>query len=291
MRGTRTWAVVGALCALGQVSEARAARPGPRDYFLDPPAAGLWANFDAFTLGAQGSLEHRLELDGDLTMLTTRLSALGSLGYADLGAHADFRVAMVTFGGSVGYRQVWRNYEAPSGEVTYKNRLKIDRGELDGPSFDRNSKGWMWGEARARAVVPLEHLWLVTNAAVRWEGAPDQSYDWFHTNVHDGTDRSLLWKADATLFVRHERYGAVGPTVRFMRLPRQDKASGHLDEVAFGFTLGTRPGWKRKTDLFLLQFLAAPGNDEFGFHVTRAPIYAMLIYRMSFALSVPDRPY
>lgn len=90
--------MVGALCALGQVSEARAARPGPRDYFLDPPAAGLWANVDVLTLGVQGSLEHRLELDGDLTMLTTRLSALGSLGYGEAGAHADFRVAFLSFG-------------------------------------------------------------------------------------------------------------------------------------------------------------------------------------------------
>lgn len=290
MRGAKS-AVLGAMLGLLAAGEAQAAKTGPKDYFLDPPAAGLWAHGDLLTIGAQAALEHRLELDGDLTMLSTRVSALGALGFGDLGAHVDFRAALLTLGGSAGYRQVWRNYPVPEGvEATSELRRQMDKDAKksdDEPReapYERNNKGWPWAEGRARLVIPLERLWLVTNGALRWEGGPDNAYDWFHTNVHDG---GTLWRADATLFVRHERYGAVGPTVRYMNLPRH---GGRADEVAVGFTLGTRPGLKRNSDLLLVQFLARPGDKEFGFHVLQVPVFAMIIYRVSFGLSLPPRP-
>jgi hypothetical protein len=98
----------------------------------------------------------------------------------------------------------------------------------------------------------------------------------------------LLWRADATLFVRHEDYGAIGPAIRYMRYPKKGK---QVDEIAYGFTFGTRPGWRRKMDLFLFQFLTVPTSDEFGFHVLRVPFYTMFIYRASFGLSLPPSPY
>lgn len=272
--------VLAAACISG---EASAAKTGPKDYFLDPPAAGLWAHLDAITIGTQASLEHRLEVDGDITMLVTRISGLASLGYAETAAHADFRVALFTVGGSVGYRRAWRNFALPNDvDNTAKIRRDMDQGES---TFERNAINWPWGEGRIRMVIPLERLWLVTNGAVRSEGGPGNAFDWFHTNVHDG---GTLWRADATLFLRHEDYGAIGPAIRYMRYPKKGQ---QVDELAYGFTLGTRPGWRRKTDLFLFQFLTIPNSDEFGFHVLRLPIYTMLIYRASFGLSLPTSPY
>ena len=193
-------------------------KTGPKDYFLDLPAAGLWAHLDAITIGIQASLEHRLEVDGDITMLVTRLSGLASLGYAETAAHADFRVALFTVGGSVGYRRAWRNYTLPNDvDNTAKIRREMDRGESP---FERNAINWPWAEGRIRAVIPLESLWLVTNGALRHESGPGNAFDWFHTNVHDG---GLLWRADATLFVRHEDYGAIGPAIRYMRYPKKGK--------------------------------------------------------------------
>ncbi len=47
------------------------------------------------------------------------------------------------------------------------------------------TEAWGWGEGRARLVIPLDTFWFVTNHAVRWEDSPSNTYDWFHTNVHD----------------------------------------------------------------------------------------------------------
>ncbi len=249
-----------------------------RDYFLDPPAAGLWAHADAFTLGGQGSLEHRHEVDGDMTMLTTRVSGLASLGYGDVGAHADFRVALLSFGGSVGYRRTFRYYAVPDGAtLTRAARQKAD----DDKTY--RGQGFAWGEGRSRLVIPLDSLWLVANYALRKEDQPDVAFDWFNANVHAG---GTLQKADATMFFRHPKFGGVGPVVRWMRLP---KGGGETaDELAFGLTFATRPGFKRGPDLLLFQALTVPSDDEFGFHVLRAPVYAMLVYRASFGLWRPE---
>lgn len=271
----------GAAVALSLVCATTAARAEylTRDYFLDPPAAGLWAHADAFTLGGQASLEHRHEVDGDLTMLTTRVSGLASLGYGDVGAHADFRVALLSFGGSVGYRRTFRYYPVPDGATLTRDVRK----EADDQKAYQG-QGFTWGEGRARLVIPLESLWLVTNYTLRKENQPDVAFDWFHANVHDG---GTLQKADATLFFRHPRFGGLGPTVRWMSLP---KGGGKREsELGFGLTFGTRPGFKRGADLLLFQFLTVPNDDEFGFHVLRAPVYAMLIYRASFGLWRPER--
>lgn len=264
-------------------TSAHAADTQRRDYMLDPPAAGLFANLDAFTLGAQASLEHRLELDGDITMLTTRVSALGSLGYGEVGAHADVRAALLTLGGSVGYRDVFRNYAVGPGEAnTRALRRAADADKT------RTHASWPWAEGRARLVIPLESLWLVSSYALRWEDADAGSFDWFHANVHDG---GALHRVDTTLFYRHKDFGGLGPTIRYMSLPRTAASGAHTreGELAFGLTFLTRPGLRKRDDLLLFQVLTVPRDQEFGFHVLSAPVYAMLVYRAAFALHRPDR--
>jgi hypothetical protein len=239
-----------------------------RDYFLDAPRKGLYLHLDAFTIGVQASLEHRVELNSDLTMLTSRVSVLASTGFAEASAQTELRVAFVALALAGGYRNVWRTYQGTEGQsVTYTQRRQLDKTS----AFTRES--WPWVEGRMRVILPLDPLWLVTSFTARYETSPANTYDWFHANVHDG---GFLAKAEATLFWRHSRYGAIGPTVRYMNMPR---GADRVNEVAFGFTAATRVGLKKKTDLLSLQLLAQPFSNEFGFHALNSPLWVMLIYR------------
>ncbi|MBL8721708.1 MAG: hypothetical protein JNL79_37320 [Myxococcales bacterium] len=280
MKRPITATLVGAASALLALTVAATAEAFPqrRDYFLDPPRGGTFVHADLITVGAQVSLERRQILEDEtMSNLNARVSALYSLGYADVAGHLDVRLLFLTLGASAGVRRVNRTYTGLAGpdgflpEVTSEQRREKDKDSKDATS-------WNWAEARARLVIPLEPLWLVTNLAMRWEGQPDNTYDWFHTNVHDG---GRLLRFDATMFVRAASFGGLGPTVRILDMPQRGK---RVTEVAYGLTFGTRAGVFRKDDLFLFQTLVRPGDKEFGFHITRLPAYVMLIYRASFEL-------
>lgn len=280
MKRPITATLVGAASALLALTVAATAEAFPqrRDYFLDPPRGGTFVHADLITVGAQVSLERRQILEDEtMSNLNARVSALYSLGYADVAGHLDVRLLFLTLGASAGVRRVNRTYTGLAGpdgflpEVTSEQRREKDKDSKDATS-------WNWAEARARLVIPLEPLWLVTNLAMRWEGQPDNTFDWFHTNVHDG---GRLLRFDATMFVRAASFGGLGPTVRILDMPQRGK---RVTEVAYGLTFGTRAGVFRKDDLFLFQTLVRPGDKEFGFHITRLPAYVMLIYRASFEL-------
>jgi hypothetical protein len=245
-----------------------------RDYFLDPPPPGVWAHADAFTLGAQATVESRTPIeDNTFGALSIRGSGLASIGYSEAAAHLDVRYLLLTFGATMGYRNVWRTYEDPSGgELSRDTRIATDSAQ----SFA--VRAWGYGEARGRLVVPLDTFWFVTNHVVRWEDSPKNAYDWFHTNVHDG---GFLYRGDAVLFARSATLGAIGPYVRLMDLPRNDD---RRFELAAGLIYGIRPGLKSKDDLVSVFVLTRPADDEFGFHVLRLPLWTMVVYRASFRL-------
>lgn len=264
-----------AVAVLASASTARAQAPQRRDYILDPPMKGLWAHADAFTAGAQASLESRTPIEDEtFGTVALRASGLASVGYSEAAAHVDVRYLLLTFGATLGYRNVWRTYrsDAPGGEVTSAMRRDADSAK----TFERDA--WGYGEARARLVIPLESLWFVTNQVLRHEDTGDDTYDWFHTNVHDG---GLLYRGDFTLFLRSAKLGAIGPYVRLMDLPRHED---RRFELAAGAVYVVRPGLKARDDLLAITFLARPGDDEFGFHVLRMPVWAMVVYRASFRL-------
>lgn len=272
---------VAALVAFASVTTAvgvAEAYPQRRDYFLDPPRGGTFVHADLVTIGAQASIERRQVLEDEtMSMLTARLSGLWTLGYADVAAHADVRLLFLTVGASAGLRRVNRTYTGfPAADGTLPEVTSDERREKD--KIVKDPSSWRWAEARARLVIPLEPLWLVTNLALRWEGQPDNTFDWFHTNVHDG---GRLLRFDATMFYRHKSFGGLGPTIRVMDMPQRGT---RVTEVAWGLTFGSRPGIFRKDDLVLFQLLTRPGDREFGFHVIRLPAYTMLIYRASFEL-------
>ncbi|MFO0662778.1 MAG: hypothetical protein U0174_02445 [Polyangiaceae bacterium] len=252
-----------------------------RDYFLDPPRRGLYVHGDLFTIGAQASLEHRQELDGDMSMLTSRVSGLISTGFADVGAYSEVRVAFLSLALSAGYRDVWRDYSRIPGNASGELSRNVRRASDTAKSF--GAEAWPWGEARMRLMVPLDMFALVASTALRLEDSPDNAFDWFHANVHDG---GAFTRTDATLFLRSEKVGAVGPVVRWMNMSRRGT---RVNEVAFGLTAAMRLGIKKNADLLGLQILTVPGDQEFGFHLLRLPVMAMLTYRMTFPVYVPPR--
>jgi hypothetical protein len=265
--------LAGALAAaLATLSAATASAEMPRDYFLNPPTAGTFAHLDAYTVGVQASLENRAHLEEGMSMLHTRVSGIASWPYADGSLNLDARVFLITAGGSIGYRHVWRDHTFAPGE----DRSRDARNEREKNS-EQGSQGYSYAEARLRLVIPLDSFFMVNTATVRDEGANDNSFDWLHATVHDG---GTFFKYEGTLFFRHRDFGAVGPYFRFMNLPKDDTRK---NEIHYGFVLGTRPGFVRdrggNADLFLLNVVTRFGDDEFGYHTYRIPIYLLAVYR------------
>ncbi len=255
--------------ALALVTRSSSSAPKQaRDYVLEPPPRGRWAVVDAYTVGAQGALELRVPIEDESTgMVHLRASSLASLGYGEVAGHLDARISMLTVGGSVGYRDVWRTIEGgPGEELTRDARPSVERER-------GRAATWPFAEGRARLTVPLESLFLLAVGTARREDGPANAFDWFHANVHDG---GLLLKLDATLFVRDRRFGALGPSVRFMDLPRD---GARRQELAAGFTLLTRPGLLRREDLVFASVLASPGDREMGYSALGLPIWALVAYR------------
>lgn len=254
----------------------------PRDYFLNAPSAGTFAHLDAYTVGAQASLENRADLEQGMSMLHTRLSGIVSYPYAEGSANVDVRVFLLTFGASAAYRHVYRDHTFDIGE----DRTAAARRERE-KNDDFGSQGFAYYEGRARLVVPLESLFLSNLLTVREEKRNDNSFDWFHATVHDA---GTIVKYEGTLFFRHRDFGAIGPYLRYMSFPRTNDAGrqSRRSEVHFGGVYGTRPGLITprggNADLFLLQVVAAANDDIYGLHAYNMPIYLLAVYRATLGL-------
>jgi len=250
--------------------------PQPRDYFLSPPRGGTWLTLDAYTVGTQANLERRFVIrSDDYAAITPRVTALGSLGFGELSAHTDVRFLFFNVGVSGGVRRVWRNYAfAPGVEGTREARTAIDKGEAP-----YEAANWGFGEARIRMALPItDSFFVATSATARYENCPDNSFDWFHTTMHDS---GVLLRYEATLLYRNPTLGAIGPSLRVLSLPRK---GGYESELAGGLTFGRRVGFFKQNDLVLLNVLARPGDPSFGFQLLKSPVYALLAYRVSFEL-------
>ena len=257
-----------------------------RDYFLDAPRAGNFAHLDGFALGAQASYEYRAHLEEDTSMLRARLSGLAGFPYAEASADLEARLMFVTLGANLGRRWVYRNFSFAKGA----DRSAERRNQLENQGLS-TAQDFAFHEARLGLHVPLDPLFLHGSLSLRNEERHDNSFDWLHGNVHDG---GAFTKLDAILFFRHETLGAAGPYLRYMHLLRTDTEgrSRREAELAYGFVLGTRPGFVRPTrgnvDLFLFQALFRFGDDEFGIHEYRrvidVPLHLLALYRVSVML-------
>lgn len=249
----------------------------PRDYFLDAPPAGTYSMSDVYNVGAQQSIENRAHLEEGMSMLTTRLSGIASYPYADGSLNLDARLFLFTLGGSVGYRQVYRNHTFAAGEDASREARR--QREKDG---DFDSQGFAYGEARLRVVIPLDSLFLLSTTTMRWEDVRDNSFDWFHANMHDG---GRMVKSEATLFYRHRDFGAIGPYGRVMNVPRtrDDGTHNRETELHYGLVFGTRPGLIRarggNADLLLVQAVFKFNDKNYGLHPYGLPVYPLIVYR------------
>lgn len=254
--------------------EDRPPPPLPRDNFLNPAKRGTWTSFDAYTLGLQATLEHRISIErDDYAQIVPRVSGAASLGFGEAAIHTDARFLFFSVGATGAFRHVWRTYEfAPGVQGTRELRSDIDKVK----GFTGES--WFYGEGRVRMALPLSNTFMfIGNAAMRYEDCPDNSFDWFHATMHD---RGHLFRYDATIFIRGTGAGAFGPTVRIMDLPRGGRRE---IEIAAGITAGRRMGLFTN-DLLLLNLLVRPGDDQFGLQILKMPVAVLLLYRVSFEL-------
>lgn len=257
---------------LGAASEARAEEP-PRDQFLLPPArgkSGTWATFDAYTAGLQAQLEKRFILRSeDYAALIPRANAIASLGFGEAAANFDARFLFFSAGVSGGFRRTWRGYSFPDGEPGTRQK-RLDRDAVK----DHEIIDTPFAEIRGRLALPLhENALGVFGVSHRVDSGPRNSFDWALTTMRDG---GAVTRFDATLFYRSPGFGGVGPTVRVLAFERSGRRTA---ELAFGFVAGRRVGWL-PNDLFLVNILSQPESAEFGFHILRAPLFTLLVYRI-----------
>ncbi len=263
-----------------------AARKTKHDAFLDTAADGTFFNFDFFTLGSQVGVENRTSLEPGMSMLTTRASAMINLPYSQVEGAADLRVFLVGIGGTIGYRHEYRTLIPPP--FVPNTREFRREAEADG---DYSTRDWLYGEARAQLIVPLESWLLLNTVTWRYEDRPTNSFDWLRAIPHDG-GWSLQY--DGTLFFRHEELGAIGPAFRFMSLPASTAVGEKFKRYVYapGITYGGRPGFIENdgdSDLILLQTYFVPfGKQElrdlYGLQVYRAPMYLLVLYRATMSL-------
>ena len=112
----------------------------------------------------------------------------------------------------------------------------------------------------------------------RYEARKNRSYDWFYTDIHDA---GWAQRFEATLFFRERHWGAIGPYVQMLRLPR---AGAHDVGWALGFNLLTRPGFTEQDDMIFVTFLIRPNDPMYGQHSYFMPVRALIAYRLMWSM-------
>jgi hypothetical protein len=254
-----------------------------RDYMLEelgPP--GNFLLLDYFGTGGQVGIEHRGSIFGKVNDYSLNTSALVGYPVGQVTASAALRVLFLRFGGSIGYRTVWRNLSFEAGKdgeycVKCDRGARRDRDPILGKGPDTDN--FFMAEGTVSIFAPFNE-WVVftSQLAARYEGLRPRSYDWFFTNVHDP---GLITRSETLLFFKHRDWGGFAPYLQVMWLPRGGK---HDTEVAWGFNAVTRLGLIEKNDLLFATFLIRPGDGSYGQHSYYSPVRALLIYRMQLDL-------
>lgn len=275
---------LGLLAVLFLAVSARVAHADQRRDFMlnDLGAPGNYLLLDYFGTGGQVGFEHRGSIYGNSNDYTLNASALVGYPVGQVTASAAVRVLFLRFGGSIGYRTVWRNLSFEPGEDG-EYCMKCDRGARrdrdpilgKGPDTDH----FLMAEGNVSIFAPLnEYMVFTSTLAARYEGLRDRSYDWFFTTVHDS---GVMTRSETLLFFKHRDWGGFAPYLQVMWLPRAGK---HDTEVAWGFNAVTRLGLLERNDLVFLTFLIRPGDGSYGQHSYYSPVRALIIYRMQLDL-------
>lgn len=170
------------------------------------------------------------------------------------------------------------------------------------------SQKYPYVEGRFQFAMPLAEEWAPTRytapllflnrAFVRWEDRQTATFDWLNIVPHDG---GVFFKYEGTLFYRHRDFGAIGPSIRYLNLERSEpvddgqggiiRRSKRVNDLHYGFTLASNPGWRAGSDdVLLLQFYLDVGNDLAGTHIYQdlfggeTPFQILLVYRTVLSL-------
>jgi hypothetical protein len=263
------------IALLGIPSQTRAEQP--RDYMLRLQPAGTFALLDYFGTGIQATLQHSLNVYGNLNSVQTRAFTTLMYPLGDVGIGIDIRLLMLRIGGDIGVRSVWRDLAFAPGEPTDR----VTRGKRDVfLAGNTTSDTYPFAEGRAELLLPFNRYVLATTqGAVRYEGTHPTSFDWIWAYVHDG---GVIPRWEMQLWFHHPDWGGIGPYVETLSLPRDGARS--LGWSA-GFTAVTRAGiLTRRNDLIYFSFRIRPGDNEFGQQSLHAPVRGILLYRLALEL-------
>ncbi|MGD8860139.1 MAG: hypothetical protein PVI30_08995 [Myxococcales bacterium] len=253
-----------------------------RDFMLDLLPEGSRFIVDYFGTGAIFRLEHRKRIYGPTNDVSITGAVVPAYPLADAFLSGELRLLFLGLGGTVGYRHVWRELAFEPGEDgSYCEACdRKSRREQD-PLFGetKGSFHYPYAEARATMWFPFnEHVVMTTQGALRYEGRQDRSFDWFFSTVYD---RGMLARWETTIFFKHRDWGAIGPYVQLLDLPR---GGDRYTQWAWGLNASTRLGLLRRDDFLFFTLLIRPGDAIFGQHSYYAPVRSLLVYRMIFDL-------
>ena len=277
MRGVLLFVLVVEMLA---VTTARADQA--RDWPLNPSPSGTFAHIDYLGTAGQLSIEHRLPFYGGANVLTLTGSTLVGQYFGQVQATAALRIVILEFIGTIGYRALWRNlaFEAGENGAYCKDCDRPARRKID-PIFDPTSghAKYPYAEAGVGLYLPLnDNMVLGSQFLAHYEDSPNRSYDQIFANIHDG---GLLWVSETTLLYKHKDWGAIGPYLQVISMPR---AGRYETEVAAGFNALARLGLIQRNDVVVASLLMRPGDGVYGQHWYFWPARLILDYRMTFNL-------
>jgi hypothetical protein len=273
--------------ALTATNDARAEQR--RDWMVAPQPAGTYANVDVVFPGAQLMLEHRRSFYGVANELNIKASILPTIVFMESQLDADFRLVVLSLGGSVGFRDVFHNITFGPGETNY-DRVARRSVDLGGSYTNQFST---FGEGRATLSLPLnDNMVFLSVNAVRFESGPDRTFDWRLGIVRDS---GMQFRSDTTFFLKHRSFGAIGPQVQILNYALNGLRN---TQVNYGFTFTTRPGMRARNDIFFLSVLfgmggtvnGVPTENIYGNHLFKLPVTFQLAYRTVFEIAGPKKP-
>jgi hypothetical protein len=326
----------GALLVKASVADAHP----PADDFINPQDPGPRLTLMPFIgPGFRANYDHRFTIEKDMSEVRTQLIGTVAVPFAEVSANIDVRFFVMLFGGSIGYHDEWHMLQynpdpktgrdragmpkvdsgndaagnpIPDPTTTYTD-LTLDARAVKDQTVDVKADKWPFYEARWGFVWPAYNFIGVSNLAFRWDGRPDETYDWENGTVLSG-GLNIRWEGYA--FFRERNTGFIGPALRAMYVPRNHVtgqsatstpndtvlpngsaclpgavAGVHCDtvhefEFHYGIIAGLRPNWTVSPDTFLIRAYTTYGlnNKLFGTQVFRAPIQILVAYMVDIDL-------
>lgn len=255
-----------------------------RDYLVRPQKQGSRLTALGFLgPGSRATIDNRVDLEKGSSQLRNRIQGDANFGYAEGSVHEDLQWLIFTFGASAGYRYSWHTLQftpgpdgLDHGEPELNRNARVAKDEDD----DYFDESWFWAEGRFRVAAPWENVLVLSTLSYRHEERPDATFSWEYKTVYD---RGGLLNWESQIFLHHRHVGFIGPTVRLLNVPRNDKRA---NELQYGIAGGTVPGWSDVDHALILRLYTNAGfnDDLMGTHFVRIPLDFIFGYQQDFEL-------